>query len=223
MLEMEQPDIAADMRYIHAIITRALNITTAGCISYGQNGYPEDRIREGFRNYMSSLVTVLHSHHHLEDELAFPFFGDKMPDLPVPQLAGDHQQISALLEEIKPNLAPATASPPDKNSLDRLADLWEKITNLWHPHIQIEQDNFTLEKITALIDQELHLKLSLEYGEYSRTHATPEPLVVPFLLFNLPPEQRHFISSKLPPFVTQQLVPVEWKPLWETMSPFLLA
>jgi hypothetical protein len=44
----------------------------------------------------------------------------------------------------------------------------------------------------------------------------------PFLLYNLPTEERAIIAQAMPPIVTRQLVPVVWKEKWEPMSPFLL-
>jgi hypothetical protein len=46
--------------------------------------------------------------------------------------------------------------------------------------------------------------------------------VVPFLLYNLPPEERAIFSQGMPPVVTQELVPVVWKEKWSPMKPFLL-
>ncbi len=53
-------------------------------------------------------------------------------------------------------------------------------------------------------------------------HSGPDYLVVPFLLYNLSPEDRATMSAEMPPVVTQQLVPVVWKEKWQPMSPFLL-
>jgi hypothetical protein len=47
-------------------------------------------------------------------------------------------------------------------------------------------------------------------------------LVVPFLLYNLPPEERAVFSQGMPPIVIQELVPVAWKEKWSPMKPFLL-
>jgi hypothetical protein len=53
-------------------------------------------------------------------------------------------------------------------------------------------------------------------------HSGPDYLVVPFVLYNLSPEQRAILAAEMPPIVTQQLVPIAWKAQWEPMSPFLL-
>ena len=58
--------------------------------------------------------------------------------------------------------------------------------------------------------------------EHSQRHATPDYLVVPFMLYTLPPQERPIFARNLPPIVTEQLVPVGWRDKWEPMKPFLL-
>jgi hypothetical protein len=45
---------------------------------------------------------------------------------------------------------------------------------------------------------------------------------MPFVLYNLPAEERAILAQKMPPIVTQQLLPVDWKEKWAPMQPFLL-
>jgi hypothetical protein len=47
--------------------------------------------------------------------------------------------------------------------------------------------------------------------------------MVPFLLYNLPPEDREVFSQGLPVEIIQHFVPVVWKEQWASMTPFLLA
>ena len=53
-------------------------------------------------------------------------------------------------------------------------------------------------------------------------HAEPANLVVPFILYNLSPEDRAIMTQGFPEIVTKQLVPVDWKEEWKSMQPFLL-
>jgi hypothetical protein len=58
--------------------------------------------------------------------------------------------------------------------------------------------------------------------EHAQQHTVPDYLIVPFLLYNLPPDKRTFFAGEMPPVVTEQLVPVAWKDKWAPMKPFLV-
>ena len=51
----------------------------------------------------------------------------------------------------------------------------------------------------------------------------PDSLAVPFLLYNLPPEERAMFARPMPFIVTRLLVPFVWKKRWALMRPFLLS
>jgi hypothetical protein len=94
---------------------------------------------------------------------------------------------------------------------------------MWHPHIGIEQDYFAPEKVGPLLPPKEHIRLSRLFMEHSRKNSGPDYLVVPFLLYNLAPEERVFFARKMPLIVTRLLVPVIWKKQWAPMRPFLLS
>jgi hypothetical protein len=62
-----------------------------------------------------------------------------------------------------------------------------------------------------------------EAPEHGVKHAVPPYLTVPFLLYNLSPEDRLVFSEGIPAEVLQNLVPIVWKAKWESMIPYLLA
>lgn len=138
MSRSSSPSVVAELVRIHLVITRGLKVASENSQSFAQRGYPDASTREGFVSYVRSLASSLHAHHLTEDDLAFPYFREKMPDAPFDLLSAHHRQM------------------------------------------------------------------------------------VPFLLYNLPPEKRAAFAQMLPPVVTQQLVPVVWKEKWEPMKPFLL-
>jgi hypothetical protein len=45
---------------------------------------------------------------------------------------------------------------------------------------------------------------------------------LPFFYFNLEPADRARLAAKMPPPLTQQLIPVDWKDAWAPMRPFFL-
>jgi hypothetical protein len=64
--------------------------------------------------------------------------------------------------------------------------------------------------------------LGRKTGESSQKHLHAPAVEMPFVLFNLEPEDRAAMAGMLPPVVTQQLVPVAWRAQWAPMQPFLL-
>jgi hypothetical protein len=101
--------------------------------------------------------------------------------------------------------------------------LLKRIDEFWHPHIQIEEEHFTVGKLGAAFPPDEQIRLIKLFMEHSQQHAKPDFLVVPFLLYNLPLDQRSALAGAMPPVVTEQLVPIVWKEKWEPMKPFLLA
>jgi len=53
-------------------------------------------------------------------------------------------------------------------------------------------------------------------------HMAPDYLVMPFILYNLPKQDREALAGMLPPIITQKLVATDWKPKWESMKRYLL-
>jgi hypothetical protein len=47
-------------------------------------------------------------------------------------------------------------------------------------------------------------------------------LGVPFVLYNLPAQERAIQARTMPSAVVEELVPVVWKEQWAPMQPFLL-
>jgi hypothetical protein len=164
----------------------------------------------------------LHAHHLTEDDLVFPYFREKMPEVPFDLLSAQHREMVPLLEEINRSIEAMTAHKETSGSLYSLNRNLSRITEIWHPHIKTEEDHFTKERVDALIKMDEHIRLCGLFAEHGRKHAGPDYLIVPFLLYNLPPDKRADLVRMLPPMVTQQLVPVVWKEKWEPMRPFLL-
>ncbi len=179
------------------------------------------QMREGLLSYIRSLVSVLDSHHRLEDELAFPYLKEAFPDGPYELLMGQHLELAPVLAEIKSALD-NSAEIPDSGLFRMLQPLLQKISEFWHPHIRIEEEFLTVEKARAGIALEDHARLGKLFMKHSQQNSGPDFLILPFLLHNLPPDQRSNFAALMPPIVTEQLVPVVWKDKWEPMKPFLL-
>lgn len=214
--------LGVELVLIHQSIGRAIHISKLYSDIFRQTGFPEGRIRPGFADYVRSLVSVLHSHHLAEDEVAFPALREKLPIAPYDRLLAEHRQFRPLLEEVRLGIRRAVEGPSSQEPLAGLDRSLRELERIWKPHIETEQAHFSAENMDGVMAPEEQADLASRLGRHVQEHSGPDYLVVPFTLFNLPPESRAVLSETLPPAVTQQLLPGAWKEKWQPMSPFLL-
>ncbi len=222
MSASSKDNVGAALLRIHSVITRGLRVTIERSQSFADQGYPSASMREGFISYVRSLLSVLDAHHTIEDQLAFPRFKDSFPDAPYDLLMTQHQSLLPILNQLTTTIEEKAADAEQSVLLNKQFLLLKSLDEIWHPHIRIEEDYFSVDKLGAAFPADEHIRLNKLFLEHSQQHAKPDFLVVPFLLYNLPPEQRSEFAEEMPPIVTEQLVPVVWKEKWEPMRPFLL-
>ncbi len=222
MLVSEVPNIGAELLVVHAAISRGMKVAEEHGRKFSQADYPDASMCDGFIRYVRTFISVLHAHHLLEEELAFPRLRARFPDAPYDLLLDQHRSIVGVLNEIGATLEGVAAERRPGESLNELTDALGRIAPLWHPHRQLEEEHFTVEKAQALLSAEEQIELTKLFMEHSQRYATPDYLVLPFMLYNLPPEERSIFARELPPIVADQLVPIVWREKWEPMAPFLL-
>lgn len=84
------------------------------------------------------------------------------------------------------------------------------------------EKHFTFTRLESLrIPDEEHAGLLKQIVEHSQKHTGPPYLVLPFMLYNLPPDARALMAAEFPPEVTGHLIPIAWKDKWASMMPFL--
>lgn len=223
MSEMMKPNVGADLLRIHRLITRGIEVALDRSEAFAMNGYPDAATREGFICYTRALVGVLHGHHLTEDEIAFPYFRKLLPDAPFDALSEDHRHMEIIIDNIKDLVDTMEAAPsPAADPLAELNRALMALQDLWLPHIATEQIHLSVEAADRLLSDEEQIRLGQQFGQHSAQHSQPDYLVVPFMLYNLEPEDRAVMSALLPPIITQQLIPGPWKDQWAPMRPFLL-
>jgi len=222
MSKQQESNIAVSFLNIHSIITRALRVSIDSVRGFSQSGFKSEGSREGFFNYIRALASVINAHHLTEDEIAFPYFRDYFPEAPYDLLIATHQEMVQILGEIKLAVEKCEKNDQLATGLSNLESALTRLNDMWHPHIQIETDEF-INNADALIPVQEQLRLVRLFGEHGQKNAVPPYLTVPFMLYNLPVDERKVFSQDMPPEVTQHLVPVVWKEQWESMTPFLLA
>jgi hemerythrin-like domain-containing protein len=222
MSETYRPNVARSLLRIHMAITRALDVVIDRSRSFAEQGFADSSLQAGFVSYVNSLASFLNAHHLSEDELVFPYFREKMPEMPFDLLMDQHKQMLQLLNEIEAAAHAVAADAEASEPLYRLNQATSDLREMWRPHIGIEETYYVPEKMDALLDPEEQARLIKLFAQYSQEHLEPDYLVVPFFLFNLPAQERELVSHEVPEIVTQQLVPVVWKEKWAPMAPFLL-
>jgi hemerythrin-like domain-containing protein len=217
-----KPNIAVSLFTIHKVVSRALDVAIEYAQSFSTEGYPSLRLHERFFNYIKAFISILHSHHLTEDELAFPYFRDKLPETPFEMLSAQHKEMSAALEKMRAVVARVADLSKGSEYTAEILPVMEKLKVMWHPHIQVEEKHFDIHKVGEMLPVEEHLRLMRQYGEFSQQHSGPAFLTVPFILYNLPEDMRSIMSKGMPVEVVENLVPIVWKAQWESMQPFLL-
>ena len=218
----QESNVAVNLLIFHSIITRGLWVSIERARGFFQRGFEAESSKEGFINYIRALTSVVNAHHITEDEIAFPYFRDKLPDAPFDALIEDHQVMVRILNEIKLEIEKCENSDQLETDLRDLENALTRLNEQWHPHIQVEVDE-VINKADALIPVDEQLRLVRLFGEHGQKYAVPPYLTVPFMLYNLSGEDRKVFSQGMPPEVLHNLVPIVWKEKWESMTPFLLA
>lgn len=220
---MVEQRLADDLLRIHKIVTRGLSVARERGTAFARTGFPDARAREGYVSYARALLSTLRAHHGAEEHLAFPRFRERIPNAPYDQLDREHQDLLPALSAADDATESALSDAPPSIWLGRLLGALDRIDQLWHAHIAVEERHFDAGTIDGAFSGEEQGAMAQELGGYAQRNSGPDYLVVPFMLHNLEPADRAAFSSKLPPVVTQQLVPVAWKEKWAPMEPFLLS
>lgn len=215
------PNLAADLIRIHKAITRGLTIGTTRGSDFIKGGFPDRILQQGFALYLQTLTAVISAHHLGEDEVAFPALKQKLPAVPYDQLGADHILIETALNDVKRNLPGLTGNNP-ASSLFKVVDGLNRILAVWRPHIQIEQSAFSAKAIAGATSPAEQAEISTAFAKHSQEHVGPPFFALPFVLFNLVPEDRAEMAALMPKMLTEDLIQGEWKEKWSPMKPFLL-
>lgn len=212
----EMSPVVEGLLMIHKIISRGITISLRKCDEYlGKQGIPPEET-DGFVIYVSTLKCVTHSHHLSEDEIAFPYFKDYI-EAPYNRLKDDHQTIAHLLVTLDKCLLEISS-----NGVGKLREVLGEINKLWVPHIRIEEENFTAEKLHKVVGMKEQLNIAEKLARHGSKNSGPGPLALPFMFYNLEGNDREIFMKHFPGVIKKVLVPIIWKKQWKPMSPFLL-
>lgn len=222
MSNESQPNIGEDFIRFHKIVTRSLAVALQNVNEFLKKGALDKSNREGFFKFIQSFSSFVEGHHLVENEKVFPYFMDKLPEVPYLRLMSEHKEIKGALQEINTGLGHLMSKNNESKSLKLLKSGLDKIDQIWHPHIQIEETQLYQQVGSLNIDLEDMIRIQKEITEIFQEHTGPSYLIAPFSLYNLSPEDRAILAKGFPEVVTKQLVPIDWKDKWAPMQPFLL-
>ncbi len=214
-------NLAGDLARIHVVITRGLQVGLDNSRTFARDGFPNAETKEGFVLYLQALTGTLHGHHLTEDEVAWPYLRERLPDAPYDALTADHKRMEAVVQEIQAATG-RLAAGEDAEALSALEAALQRMQKMWAPHFHVEERHLTRDAVNAVMDAAEEGRLVMQVAQHAQEHGAPGPLGVPFLLYNLPPADRAVMAAAMPPQVTQELVPGPWKATWAPMAPFLL-
>jgi hemerythrin-like domain-containing protein len=211
-----QPEIGGDLIRVHRSISRAVEV------AYKQIAaaeHPDKRICKGYLTYVRCLVRLLHAHHVTEDKAMFPHLMHKLPHAPIQELTAQHQAMDPVLNKIKDELNYLFRKSPTATK-DILEDELYRIQEMWREHVVLEESAYSPDAIEPYLSMEERQKAARITAAHSARHQFPLSLMIPFLLYNMPPSDR-IIMLKLMPSIMPAMLKI-WKPRWSIMAPFLL-
>jgi hemerythrin-like domain-containing protein len=222
MTETQGSDPPITLVLIHRVLTRGLDVGLHYTEEFARDGYPDQATGAGLALYLQMLAGGLHIHHSAEDQIAFPFLRDKLPDLPFDRLIAEHEQMTAILEELAPILERLRGDAGEGPDLEAARGALVRLAEIWPAHIGIEETNMSVKQLIALVGPDELARWLQQMGQHRPEDSPPDPVVVPFILHNLSAEDRAVMAQYMPPAVSQELVPITWKEQWAPMKPFLL-
>lgn len=101
-------------------MTRGLGVSLQNINEFLNIGALETSNLEGFLKYVQSFSSVFNGHHLVEDEKIFPYFMDKLPEVPYERLMSEHNIFKSGLQEINTGLGNLRAGNDELKSLKLL-------------------------------------------------------------------------------------------------------
>jgi hypothetical protein len=198
--------LAHDLLRIHKVITRGISMIRG-------EGAPGPERRRGFIDFARCVLTSLRNHHDAEETVVFPRV-QAIAAAPFARLEEEHR---ALVRHLDAGDAAIAAG-----AFAELRAVADQVEPLWLAHIAVEEACFTPEALDRALTPAQQAELGRLVGEHAQRTSQPAPLLLPFVIYSLDGADRAAMAARLPPPVTQQLIPGPWKAEWAPMAPYLI-
>ena len=176
MSEGKRPDAAAELVRIHTMITQALDGAIERTQHFARAGFPDAETQQALVGYMGCFGGMLHAHHVAEDEFVFPYLRGAWPDGPINTLIAQHREMEPLLADTRATCDKLIGNGHGAEASRELHDILTRLSALWHPHIQLEEAQFSRETLDALWDAQQEAEFGAKLGQYLAQHTDPEQM-----------------------------------------------
>jgi hypothetical protein len=206
---------------IHKIISRGAHIAVKGARKFVDTGFPGEDEKQGYLNYLKGLILMFDSHHLTEDEIAFPYFQENLPETHFEWLHEDHDLITGFIEELEPLVEALEGENDLSGNLEKLLTVLEKIDDRWVQHLNLEVGEF-VNQIDGLASYEERVDLLKKFYAFSESLIQPYYLSLPFMQFNLEAADRQNWIGGFSPELVDKLESEEWIEKYQSMEPFFV-
>jgi hypothetical protein len=206
---------------VHQVISRGVDNSNTHINGFITGGFPNEVIFDGYLNYIQALTVMFDSHHKTEDDIAFPFFRAALPKTHFEWLLEDHDLITGFIEELQPILDALNKREQVDINLALCKDVLLQISDRWYGHIGLEEEEF-INLIDDLVTIEERVHLFTLFGNLNDKRLEPHQLTIPFMLYNLEPQEQQHLVNAYPKQWFAEVDTLEWRTVWESMIPFLL-
>ena len=158
------------------MITHALEGARAQLQDAAEGGLADPGEREALVEYLGCFATLLHDHHLSEEDFAFPYFRERLPDAPFGLLEAQHVEMKGLLDEIEAACAVLAQNGEGQAAAQALHDTLGRLAALWHPHIRLEEAQFTPEALGAGWGAQDAARFGAAVGAYMQRLIDPEEM-----------------------------------------------
>ena len=210
--------LSKGLELIHKVLSRPLDVGISHLDRCLSSNKIDMENHAGFKDYISSLVTVFFGHHHGEDEIMFPTFEEKIKDSDFSKLKKQHKELHPLADKIKDKF---NIDVPTIDNYREIRELLKETKDLWVEHRDEEEKTVELD-IEPMLSSKEQIELGEKVGEHGRSMSKPATLILPFIIYNLEGNDREEFTSDMPWILKKFIVPVIWKKKWQKMKPFLL-
>lgn len=220
-IELRDPILKNYFSLIHKIISRGITVSLNGARDFIEGILSDDETWQGYMNYVRITSLMLDTHHRTEDEIAFPYFQERLPETHFKWLFEDHSLITGFLEELAPMMDSLENEEPTQAKLEQLNAVLLKIEDRWDQHMELEGEEF-VDQIDSWAPYEARKSLIDRFFEYNDKIIEPHDLSIPYMLHNLDTADRENWSAGFSNELLQLVETDDWKARWESMLPFLI-
>jgi len=196
--------LVSGLHMIHSVIRRGTEsiIRAAPTVT-------EQNLKE-FKEYILSYISNVISHHDHEEEIFFPILKEHFPPSLLTRLQAEHHDLHPSLDALTAlvnSWFPSPQNPtPTPYNPQQVIDAVNKIKTLFFPHLEAEEEQCTIEwfRSKGLVKESKDIldKMNAAVRKDSPVFA------LPFIVFNLRPEERCLILDDMPWPVRKVLVPM---------------